>query len=423
MKEHEAGAPFRGQLKASDEEAPARRISISAPYPEGAIGNLAVVANEQRQLDKLYLPSRKPTRMAARTLSTIPTKRTASLSRRLARGANLLDLPSEEVAPSIELKRLLSKLRWAPASWQMEELKPQYDSAVARRVRQQGIGNSSAFVGMPSACLATFGALPSGVLRVFHEVDAPPHAHNRELLRHYSRAEAGPELLSPHTMDRIESEIRESDALLSPSSIVSRQLLEVSPEASIIQIPYGVQFSSFAPTNLAQRGKAGLHVLYVGQISYRKGLPFLLEAARRFRGTIELVGPVVREEILARLPSNVRYHGVLAPAELRDRFANADAFVFPSVEDNFGLAVVEALCAGLPIITTSAVGAAEVIPAADIDIVPAGDSMMLAEALARVSPLSPDARRDRATRARVAGPISWQSYGERVTAAITSRLR
>jgi glycosyltransferase involved in cell wall biosynthesis len=66
---------------------------------------------------------------------------------------------------------------------------------------------------------------------------------------------------------------------------------------------------------------------------------------------------------------------------MSDFYRRCDAFVFPTVDDGFGMALLEAMAHGLPAITTTHCGAAELFtPDQDLLVVPAQDT----EALAKV---------------------------------------
>ncbi len=107
---------------------------------------------------------------------------------------------------------------------------------------------------------------------------------------------------------------------------------------------------------------SGLVVLYVGRLIDQKGVPDLLEAAERVGGaTFVLVGDgpdrAKYEERCRRL-SNVRLVGFVQPSELVQYYAAADVFVYPTHTDPWGLAINEAMASGLPVIVSSAAGAA-----------------------------------------------------------------
>jgi UDP-glucose:(heptosyl)LPS alpha-1,3-glucosyltransferase len=78
--------------------------------------------------------------------------------------------------------------------------------------------------------------------------------------------------------------------------------------------------------------------------------------------------------------SSVRFLGPVS--DLSSLFAAADILVAPTWYDPFSNACLEALSAGLPVITTPANGFSEILtPGLHGDILPCGDSLALAEAI------------------------------------------
>jgi glycosyltransferase involved in cell wall biosynthesis len=107
-------------------------------------------------------------------------------------------------------------------------------------------------------------------------------------------------------------------------------------------------------------------VLYVGRVSQEKGIDVLLDAWERARPRdLELVvvgdGPE-REALERRGVDGVRFTGWLSKDEVRALMLAARAFVFPSVcFESFGLTIVEAMSAGLPVIASAHGSAAEIV--------------------------------------------------------------
>ncbi len=70
--------------------------------------------------------------------------------------------------------------------------------------------------------------------------------------------------------------------------------------------------------------------------------------------TLDIVGygpaePEVRAAF-APFAERVRWHGVLSPDELLRRLRASDLFVWPAVEEAYGMAILEAMAAGLPVV-------------------------------------------------------------------------
>lgn len=105
-------------------------------------------------------------------------------------------------------------------------------------------------------------------------------------------------------------------------------------------------------------------VLFAGSGWERKGLRFAVEGVRKLsrRAILLVAGRGSRRFI--RASERVRYVGAIHGGDgMQAYYAAADAFILPTVYDPFSNACLEALAAGLPVITTAANGFSEVIEA------------------------------------------------------------
>lgn len=132
-----------------------------------------------------------------------------------------------------------------------------------------------------------------------------------------------------------------------------------------------------------------LRFLYVGTLSLRKGLPYLLEAWRYLKpgshAQLYLVGSK-ELDVVARLKQEpgIRYLGLLSKDELRHAYRQADVLVLPTLCEGLAHSVLEALSFGLPVITTEASGAGHLIRSGENGfIVPSADAEALATAMAQ----------------------------------------
>lgn len=110
------------------------------------------------------------------------------------------------------------------------------------------------------------------------------------------------------------------------------------------------------------RKEAGrLRAVFVSRISPMKNLLGALQMLHRVYGeiTFEIYGPQEDTKywnecqgVIASLPANVRvrYQGKIEHEQVRDVFAEHDLFLFPTLGENFGHVICEALSAGCPVL-------------------------------------------------------------------------
>ena len=112
------------------------------------------------------------------------------------------------------------------------------------------------------------------------------------------------------------------------------------------------QLSQWAPS----RERAGLTAVWVGQTGYAKGLDVTLAAVAEARRDVPGLRLAVVGVPAGQPAEGVDWLGVLPPARMPEVYRDADLFLFPSRYESFGLVVVEAMAAGLPVIVSDAVG-------------------------------------------------------------------
>ena len=150
-----------------------------------------------------------------------------------------------------------------------------------------------------------------------------------------------------------------SDRILCGSRFVADGIEQCGgPAARAVVVPYGVdgRYSRHEPRT---RGAGPLRVLTVGEVSLRKGAPYILEAARRLGRDAEfrLVGPVgLSAEAAAGFNAVAPLRGAVARQAMRAEYDWADVFLLPSICEGSATVVYEELAAGLPVICTPNTG-------------------------------------------------------------------
>jgi len=118
-----------------------------------------------------------------------------------------------------------------------------------------------------------------------------------------------------------------------------------------------------SPTAAAQRRMRvlegmPLRVLYVGNLSYQKGMFDLREISKRVDGKVcefHLVGEPLPEtaSVFSSIPTHVVLHGKKDQAELAMFYERADLFIYPTLQDGFPQVLAQAYAAGLPVLATT----------------------------------------------------------------------
>ncbi len=189
-----------------------------------------------------------------------------------------------------------------------------------------------------------------------------------------------PKHLLLRLLERFVYQGRRYRKLVPASQFEKEQILkyyEIPPD-DIFPVHGGVDFARYNPpdreerrsalrTRLGYSGRDSV-ALFVGYDFRRKGLPALLRAMPGINSRVKLLAVggtggmkfcrgLVKE---LGLENRVRFPGPVYTGS-RDYFFAADLFVFPTLFDPFGTAVLEAMAAGLPVITSRRVGSAELV--------------------------------------------------------------
>jgi glycosyltransferase involved in cell wall biosynthesis len=144
------------------------------------------------------------------------------------------------------------------------------------------------------------------------------------------------------------------------SGIEASQIRAVAPWAHIevnvdqVSLPYEP-----LPVTAANEGRARL--VFIGRISRKKNLDLVLSTLRVISKpvTFDIYGPLEDmdywsecQSLIRQLPTfmHVKHNGELAPSDIRRTFSEYDAFIFPTLGENFGHVIAESLSASCPVI-------------------------------------------------------------------------
>ena len=185
--------------------------------------------------------------------------------------------------------------------------------------------------------------------------------------------------------------------------------------------PQGVDATHFHPDRFSKDWRVRLTnghpgdrlLLYVGRLSQEKNigkLRFILEEVPGVRLALVGDGPARRDLEDEFFGTPTVFTGVLQGDELATAFASADAFVFPSTTETLGIAMIEALASGVPVLAARAGAADEVVSDGESGFLydPAADGSLVATVKKLISDDVLRARMGRSARA-AAERRDWKS--------------
>lgn len=169
-----------------------------------------------------------------------------------------------------------------------------------------------------------------------------------------------------------------------------------------VVIPLGIPVDSVAPAHNshwlvthASSLQGQTLFLFLGRLDPKKGVELLLDAFARIPdlpaalviagdGAAAYVTSLQSRARALGLDHRVVWAGFVQGADKTALYAAADCFVLPSYSENFGIAVVEAMASGLPVIVSTEVGIQREIQEANAGIIVPPDAAALAQAMCEI---------------------------------------
>jgi glycosyltransferase involved in cell wall biosynthesis len=220
--------------------------------------------------------------------------------------------------------------------------------------------------------------------------------------------------------EKVFREFEIADHIIVPSMHAKRTFLARGfRDEKVHVLHYGVKSDLFYPI---QKQDDIFRVIYVGQITFRKGIQYLLEAFSKLSlpgSELLLVGGVDPRfrQILARYEGSYRHVPHLAHIDLLKHYGQSSIFAIPSLADAFPLVVLEAMACGLPVIISQNTGTADIVRHGEHGfVVPVRDVEAIQKAILAAYE-SPVLRATLSANAvRLARAQSWERYGQEAVA-------
>ncbi len=286
-------------------------------------------------------------------------------SRRYIKG-----LPGNKVNANwrYEIKEmLLRKMQGKSAAAQLAvyDRDVQFDNFVASRLASKHNSKSNTFWGFQGSCHSSLlsanhlGLNSICELATAHVV-AAKKILGEEASLHQEWAHTIDNLEFPAEYEkRLEEEPHLAHKVIAASSFTKQTLLDVNiPEENVIYLPLGfdLEYIPYKEKEASDIEKRPLKLLYAGTVTQRKGIKYLLEALKSLNAKdieLHIVGGIQGDDsALNNYKGHFHYHPPVSQQELFKMYDQFDALVLPTIFEGFGLVIVEAMAAGLPVITT-----------------------------------------------------------------------
>lgn len=315
----------------------------------------------------------------------------------------VVDIPKEKLRtiPWVEILALgLTRLPirrewvWYWRNWFFQKLIPQSEIEAADVVI--GFDTASWVIGER--------AKRAGKKFVLDQSVGHPLSRAREVLAAGGTQETWPEAFIQRPARIQAAEAKEhylADVVAVGSSFAKKTLVENGVEEGKIRVlPYGVaeDFLQVGAEKLERwrremnkeskgSGANGgrIRFLYAGYLTRRKGVGFLMKAWEKMEQKdveLRLAGGGKWDGIV---PENIVLLGQISRRDMLREMMEADVFVFPSLFEGLGLVLLEAMAAGLAVITTPNTGGPDLIESgSEGEIVSAGDAKALRKAMEKL---------------------------------------
>jgi glycosyltransferase involved in cell wall biosynthesis len=234
---------------------------------------------------------------------------------------------------------------------------------------------------------------------------------------------------------RLMSEIESCDGLITQSEFAANTYRANGiPAAKLHIVPLGVDLDTFRPadTPVPRKRRQPVRLLFVGQLSVRKGVARLLDVLDQLsKESVEvtLIGMLdadlrpTFERMRAASSHKINWIPGMSRRELVAYYQAADLFVLPSLCDSFGQVILEAMACGTPALVTDTCGA-PVRDGLDGWVVPVGNTEALAQKLMVAVQLgSQGLAKLGSNAADQASRYSWRAFRVRMAQLISQSCR
>lgn len=307
-----------------------------------------------------------------------------------------------------------------------------FDMLASKKIKHPDI-----FVGWSSKSLKSLKkAKDNGAVGVIEHGSSHIEFQTNILREEYEKYGEKIKTAHPKTIEKELKEYEEADYISIPSSYVKRTFIEKGiPEEKLIQVPYGVDLSSFRQV---EKNDNIFRVVFAGGMILRKGVHYLLQAFSElnlpnaelvlFGNISEEIKPFFKKynveksegqdinKILDKNKSRIRFLGHIPQKDLYKYYSQGSVFSICSIEEGLALVQPQAMACGLPVICTTNTGGEDIVrDGKDGFVVPIRNIEKLKEKLLYLYN-NPEERNEmsKSAKERVSSGFTWDDYGDKI---------
>lgn len=213
-------------------------------------------------------------------------------------------------------------------------------------------------------------AKANGMRYAVHSQFCHPYVQNKLISDAYKSNGLKPPHVSQLRLRRQLATLELADVIWCPSDFARRSLIENGvPDSKLFISHLGVDLNKFTVPARPSYVGTEFQILFVGSVSLQKGIHILLEAlveaeitnvSMVFNGNCTDAARKIIRKYSNRLVAK-KIAIKIDSGDPRRYHKTASVFVLPSVHDSYGIVVVEAMAAGLPVIVSDHAGAHEIV--------------------------------------------------------------
>jgi glycosyltransferase involved in cell wall biosynthesis len=221
--------------------------------------------------------------------------------------------------------------------------------------------------------------------------------------------------------------IAQAAAIHVTSPVEGEQLLALGLKPKrMFDVPNGFDLPQAGADSGTSQELSGLpedYVLFLGRISWKKGIDRLISALARVPGLALVVAGNDDEDYWPKMlklagdlgiSGRIRYVGFVDGKQKERLIARAALLALPSYSENFGNVVLEAMALGVPVVVTPEVGLAHVVAETRSGVVAGGEPAELSAAIASLAG-DRQLRRQLGDNGRAAAALySWDNVAQRI---------